>query len=493
MKHGDLLAAFVAGGAAVLGYAPFSLPVAFAPASLFALAMLVWLLRGPESAGRAALLGGLWGLGFFLAGVSWVYVSMARFSGLPAWAAALATLAFCAWLAVFPALASAAWTRLRRSRPRMSALTFAACWTLAEWLRGSLLTGFPWLAAGYAHTPPSPLAGFAPVAGVYGVGFAAALTAALLARLTDADARGRALAGIATIAAAGALLMHMPWTAPSGAPIRVALLQGDVAQDVKWNPDRLQVSFDRYAGLAAAPGEAGAPPPELLVLPETALPLMFDAVPRSYLSALAGQGALLIGTAVRVDDGGYVNGAVAVSGERPPQVYAKRHLVPFGEYPPPGFRWFFEALRIPMSEFTAGAPQQPPLALAGQRIAPNICYEDLFGEELIGALPQATLLVNLSNTAWFGDSLAQPQHLQIARMRAMETGRDMLRATNSGITALVRPDGSVAAQLPPFRAARLDVPAQGRTGLTPYAKWGNALILGIVALLLAASAVPPRL
>jgi apolipoprotein N-acyltransferase len=168
------------------------------------------------------------------------------------------------------------------------------------------------------------------------------------------------------------------------------------------------------------------------------------------------------------------------------QTYAKRHLVPFGEYVPPGFAWFFDYVRIPMSDFSAGPPRQAPLAIAGQRIAPNICYEDLFGEEILQSLPAATLLINLSNTAWFGDSLAQPQHLQIARLRAMETGRTMLRATNTGITAAIAPDGRVLGQLPPFTAGALRVEAQGFAGLTPYARWGNVL-----ALVMAIGAVSP--
>lgn len=162
--------------------------------------------------------------------------------------------------------------------------------------------------------------------------------------------------------------------------------------------------------------------------------------------------------------------------------------MPFGEYIPPGFSWFFELVRIPMSNFSAGPAVQAPLPIAGQSIAPNICYEDLFGEEILPSLPAATLLINLSNTAWFGDSLAQPQHLQIARMRAMETGRMMLRATNTGITAAIAPDGRVFDQLPPFTAGALRIEAQGFTGLTPYSRWGNAL-----ALLLAICAVLPAL
>jgi apolipoprotein N-acyltransferase len=164
------------------------------------------------------------------------------------------------------------------------------------------------------------------------------------------------------------------------------------------------------------------------------------------------------------------------------QAYAKRHLVPFGEYVPPGFAWFFSLVNIPLTDFSAGPPVQKPLSLDGQKLAPNICYEDIFGEEIIAALPAATLLVNLSNTAWFGDSLAQPQHLQIARMRALETGRPMLRATNTGMTAAIAPDGTVAGVLQPFSTGALVVEAQGYAGMTPYARYGNAPMLALALL-----------
>jgi apolipoprotein N-acyltransferase len=251
----------------------------------------------------------------------------------------------------------------------------------------------------------------------------------------------------------------------------VSLLQGNVPQSLKWDPKRLSLSVDTYVRLATAN------PATLTVLPETALPLYFNEVPRDVLRSLTRHGDALIGVAVGTTTGGYTNGAVTLTPELTANVYTKRHLVPFGEYAPPGFAWFFRFARIPMSDFTAGAARQEPLNTAGQRIAPNICYEDLFGEELLGALPAATLLVNLSNTAWFGDSLAQPQHLQIAQLRAIETGRVMLRATNTGMTAMVGPDGVIAAALPPFTTAALVVQAQGRTGLTPYARWGNLLAL----------------
>jgi apolipoprotein N-acyltransferase len=486
--------ALLLGALAVLGFAPYSLPHAVLPAPTFALAGLFWLLRDPAWRARdAALLGSLFGLGVFLAGVSWVYVSLATFSGLDAPVAALATLLFCAYLALFPALACALYVRWRAApRAMLSALLFAATWTFAEWLRGTLFTGFPWLAVGYAHTPPSPLAGYAPVLGVYGVSGVSVLCATALVQLMDGTRQQRLQLGVLILGlfSLGALLSAMPWTQPVGEPTRVSLLQGDVPQSLKWDPERLQLSFDRYLALARNGNAKKSPPAQLLVLPETALPLIYDAIPREVLAALAANSDVLFGAAVGTDDDGYVNAAVAIAKGMPgaPQVYAKRHLVPFGEYAPPGFDWFFKLLRIPMSAFTAGAAQQPPLTLATQRIAPNICYEDLFGEELLLGLADASVLINLSNTAWFGKSLAQPQHLQIAQMRALETGRVMLRATNSGMTAMISPDGEVVAQLPPFSIGRLDVLAQGYSGLTPYAKWGNALALTLAAGIIAVAA-----
>jgi apolipoprotein N-acyltransferase len=469
------LLALALGAAGVPGFAPFGL----FPLPILALALLFRLWQRAASPRAAAWLGFCFGLGFFLAGVSWVYVSLHDVGGMAAPVALVATALFCAYLALFPALAGYVTRRLASADFRKDALLLAGTWALTEWLRGWLFTGFPWLALGYAQTPPSPLAGFAAVLGVYGVGFLAALLAAAFAL----DWRRRASwVLLAVIVAGGALLRGMDWTQPVGAPIKVSLLQGNVPQSLKWEPERLPLSIDTYVRLAQAN------PATLTVLPETAIPLFFDELPRDILRELTRHGDVLLGMAVKHRAGGYVNGAIAVP--PPPtfgaQTYAKRHLVPFGEYIPPGFAWFFDLVRIPMSDFSAGPAHQAPLDIAGQKIAPNICYEDLFGAEILDALPAATLLINLSNTAWFGDSLAQPQHLQIARMRAIETGRTMLRATNTGITAAIAPDGRVLAALPPFTAGALRVEAQGFAGMTPYVRWGDAM-----ALLVAICAVLP--
>jgi apolipoprotein N-acyltransferase len=470
-----LAAAAGLGAATVLGFAPFGL----FPLPLLTLAGLFALWRRSGSPLAAALLGYAWGLGFFLAGVSWVYVSLHDVGGMAAPLAALATLLFCGYLALFPAAAGLLFRRGASAdllHPLRDALLVAGLWTLAEWLRGTLFTGFPWLALGYSQSPPSPLAGYAPLLGSYGLAFVAALLAALLA---FAWRRFWPMLLIVVLIAFGFALRGIAWTQPVGEPLTVALLQGNVPQSLKWDPNRLALSIETYLRLAHEH------PAQLTVLPETAIPLLFDEVPRDVLRDLTANGEAVLGVAVRTMQGGYVNGAVALKPELRSQGYAKSHLVPFGEFVPPGFAWFFDLVRIPMSNFTAGPARQPPLVVAGQKIMPNICYEDLFGEEIIRALPEATLLLNLSNTAWFGDSLAQPQHLQIAQLRALETGRPMLRATNTGMTAAVAPDGTVSAVLAPFTRDALRVEVRGYQGDTPFGRRGNwpILLLAVLACL----------
>jgi apolipoprotein N-acyltransferase len=465
-------AALLLGASSVLGFAPFGL----FPLPILALAALIRLWQN-ASARRAAFAGFFFGAGGFLAGVSWVYVSLHAFGGMPLPLAALAAALFCCTLALFPALAGYLFARLRRHRLWADALLAAAAWTLAEWLRGWVLTGFPWLAFGYAQTPPSPLAGYAPLVGVYGVGFVAALIAAL-AGLTLRWRRQWLPSGaaIATLLAVGAGLSLIEWTLPTGKPVSVSLLQGNIEQGLKWKPERLRQSLDTYLRLARSH------PAQLVVLPETALPLMLEQLPRDYVDELrsaagGGRSAVLLGIAAQDAQGRYYNSAVGFAAEDGLQIYRKSHLVPFGEFTPPAFAWAQALLEIPMSNFSPGPAGQPPLRLAGQKVAVNICYEDVFGEEIVRTLPEATLLVNLSNTAWFGDSLAQPQHLQIAQMRALETGRFMLRATNTGMTAIVSPRGRVERVLAPFSEGALVGEVRGYTGATPYVRWGNAAVL----------------
>ena len=485
--------AFLLGAASVLAYAPIG---AF-PLLWFTLAGLYALLTGTTPSQKpmrdAALLGAAFGFGLFITGVSWVYVSLSIFGGLPAAVAGLATVLFCAFLALYPALVGALFVRLLPAAWWQGALLFASLWTLSEYLRGWLLTGFPWLAIGYAQTPPSPLAGLAPIFGVFGASWATALLAALLVegwrRLSPHRGRSRwhraaPLLVVGALLAGSQALRSIVWTTPTGAPISVALLQGNVPQDVKWRPEAFNDSLLAYYRLALEN------PAQLTVLPETALPAFLANVPDEYLDALAKlaqreNGDMLIGIPFG-DRNHYANGAVSL-GASPSQRYSKSHLVPFGEFVPPGFAWFLAMANIPMSDFTPGARHQAPLQIAGQSVAVNICYEDAFGEEIIRALPAASLLVNMSNVAWFGDSLAPAQHLQIARLRALETGRIMLLATNTGMTAIVGVDGKIEAELPPFTRSALRGEVRAYQGVTPYVRWGNwPVILVSLGLLLIA-------
>lgn len=485
-RHG---VALLAGGVAVLGYAPLELfPVVFV-----ALGALYWLL-GPgapdalvAASFRRRLAGGFgigfaWGLGAMLGGVSWLYVALHRYGEMPMPLAGLAVLLFCSLIAVFAGFAGGLFGALRRGRPVADAVLFAALWLLLEWCRGWVLTGFPWLATGYSQTPPSPLAGFAPVVGVYGVGGLVALTAAL-AVVAITGRNWKPALVIAGVLAGGVGLRQIQWTAPVGEPLQVALLQTNIEQSLKWRPEMLQ----RW--LAHNLKMVRDNPARLVVLPETTIPLLIDFLPPGYLDELRDTvasrgGDVIFGTFTRDADRHIFNAAVSL-GVSPSAHYAKQHLVPFGEYSPPMFRWFYDLAQIPMADQTRGPEWQPPMAIAGQRIAVNICYEDVFGEELIRSLPDATLMLNLSNLAWYGDSLAQPQHLQIARMRALETGRPMLRSTNTGMTALVMPDGQVEAVLPAFAAGALQVSVRGYAGLTPYARWGNWPVVLLAAGVLA--------
>ena len=478
--------AFAAGAASVLAYAPFG----FYPVALASLLLLVSLWLAAGSPREALWTGYCYGLGLFGVGVSWVFISLHRFGGMPAPVAALATLGFCALLAAYPALAGWLQAHIKLSEPLRAALVVPAAWTLAEWLRAWLLTGFPWLDAGYAAVD-TPLAGLAPLGGVYAMSLATVACAGLI--WCVAFARGRWVAAVALVAllAGGAALRGLAWTTPSGAPVSAALLQGNVPQDLKFSPVRYAQTLATYAALAEQTRA------RLIVLPETALPRFLDNIDPRYLGRLEraarrNDGDLLLGVPYRAAPGEYYNSVLSL-GVSPRQFYHKVHLVPFGEFVPPGFAWIMRLLSIPLSDFSRGAPDQPPLAVAGQRVAVDICYEDAYGAEIARALPEATLLANVSNVAWFGDSLAPAQHLEIARLRALETGRMMLTATNTGITAAIDRDGRVLARLPQFVTGGLEVAAQGYSGATPYVRYRDWPVLGVAVALLAAAFFVARL
>lgn len=463
------------GAASVFGFAPF----VWFPLPILILAVLFGLLR-EASPRRAFVAGGAYGLGFFLAGVSWIHVSLATYGAMPPLLAALATLLFCALVALFPAVALGLAAKLTAPGWRRLAYGLPACWLLLEWLRGWLLTGFPWLSLGYSQVPHSPLLGYAPVFGLYGVSLAVLVTAGVLA----APGR-RSLALIASIWLLGFALSGTHWTQPAGEPVKVTLLQGNVPQEMKFRPERLEQTFLDY-GRAVLGSDA-----RLIVLPETALPILRADLPDDYRQMLTEHarkngGDVVLGIAEGESDDIYYNSVISL-GTAPESHYRKAHLVPFGEFIPAGFDWVLGVLSIPMSDFSRGEPDQPPLKVAGQRLAVNICYEDAFGAERIAAARDSTLLANVSNDAWFGRSLAPRQHLQIGAMRSLETGRWQLRANNTGYTAVIDARGRVRSLLEPFIQGRLDYKVPGMTGLTPYMRWGDwpALLLALLLLFLA--------
>ena len=440
-----------------------------------------------RSAAHAAAWLAAWFATAWLAGSFWwLYVSMHDVGGLPAPLAVLAVLALAAALALYYAAAGAAWVALvRRSgwlnRPVRASLLFAALWTLAELMRGRWFTGFPWGAGGYAHVD-SHLAVLAPWAGVYGLG---AVAAGLAMRLAMGGCRWQPWRDVALVLAlCAALKAWSPAFTASAGTAPVELLQASIAQSAK---------FDAYSGVRDAltwyDQRLRQSTQPLVVAPETAVPLLPRHLPEGYWrdlqAAVAARGDRLALVGVPLGDvtQGYSNSVVAMGpAAMPAYRYDKFHLVPFGEFVPSGFQWFVRQMQIPLSDFTRGALDQPSLAWQGQRLAINICYEDLFGEELAARFRVAeqapTALVNASNIGWFGNTIAVDQHLNISRMRSLELQRPMLRATNTGATAIIDHQGQVVGMLERFTRGSLVGVYEGRTGLTPFARWAAAWGLG---------------
>lgn len=468
------------GALSVLAFAPFGLFWLLPP--LLALALHSWTAPPPRT---AALRGYAYGLGLFGCGVHWVYVSVHRYGGVPPAGAVAITALLVAWLALFPAVS--AWL-LARLRPGRSAaallLVFPAAWLVGEGLRGWVLTGFPWLAAGYSQID-GPLAGLAPFGGVHLVSLAVALSAGALLWLVGPRARASRLAvaaGLVLLWGGSALLGRIDWGSDAGPPLRVALVQGNVSQLVKWDPGHLGATLARYERLSA-PHWTDA---DLLVWPENALPLFVQRLPPDYVERLRTMArrhdtAFLTGVPrLDVETGRYYNALVRLDHSGP--AYDKRHLVPFGEYIPLQvvLGGLLDWLQVPLSAFSLGAPRQPLLQVKGQPIGSSICYEIVLGAQVARDLPQATLLLNVSNDAWFGDTIAAHQHLEIARMRTRETARALVRATNTGITAVIDSRARVQARLPQFEPGVLRATVQPREGATPYVHWRDAPVWGLV-------------
>lgn len=469
------IVALLIGALSVFGFAPYGL--FWLPWLTLAALLCLW--QQAATPAQVFKLGLAFGLGLYGFGIYWIYISLHTFGGMPWWFAGFCTLCLCAFMALFPAAAG-------YLAKRLGHLLWAAplLWALSDWVRSWIFTGFPWLTLGYSQAPDSPLAGFLPVLGVYGVSALVMLFAACLVSAMTSAQRLRPAGILALLLVGGSLFTQVPWTQPTGKPVSVAMLQGNISQTIKWSPEHAEQTLRQYFDMVQ---QANA---QLIVLPETALPVLLEQLAPVYLDALKQhaqkqQGDLLVGV-VESKQGEYFNSAISL-GASPTQAYSKSHLVPFGEFIPlkSVFGWIYrDWLHMPLSDLSRGTSKQP-LLIAGQKVGVNICYEDVFGEEIAQQLPQAELLVNISNDAWYGQSFAADQHMQFSQVRALETGRMVLRSTNTGATAIIDKNGQVLQHAAHDQAVILTGEAQSYRGQTPYVFWGNwaFLVLSIGGLL----------
>ena len=486
------LLSIVAGAALPLAFAPFE-QFWIAPLS-YAVLFYLWRDAAPR---QAAALGFVYGCASFGFGTYWTFIAVRVFGGAPIALALFLMVGLTLVLAAFVALAGFVAARFFRTRGAVAWLvTLPALFVVAEWLRGWLFTGFGWLAAGYSQTD-TWLMGYAPLGGILAISLAVVVTAGGLLALALGTLRERAAAAVvvAAVWAGGFAASTQSFTQPKERALDVALAQGNIAQEDKWEAEQLPGMMLLYSELTKQ--SAGA---DLIVWPEAAIPTLVEYV-EPYLAGIRKlseeQGGTVLLGILRLPEGAesleeFQNIVVALTDE--PQTYVKRHLVPFGEFfPVPGFiRSWMRYMNLPTGDAIPGAADQPPFDVIGEKIAITICYEDVFGAEQLHSLPEATLLVNVSNDAWFGDSIAPHQHLQIARVRAAEAGRYLLRATNTGVTAVIDPQGELVDTLPQFRTGVLKGTVRGYTGATPYARVGNWLVVSLALLLLAGTYAAAR-
>jgi apolipoprotein N-acyltransferase len=471
--------ACASGAVMVLGFAPFG----WYPLVVVGLLGFLAALNGtPPKAGL--LRGWLFGVGLMGFGVFWIRISLNEFGNMDTWVAHLLTAVFVSTIALFFGLLGWLTRRLDRGPTWLGPLlVFPGLYILVEWLRGWLFTGFPWLSLGYTQID-GPLGGFAPIAGVYGVGLLILLSAGLLWGLLRWSGRGRvaAAAALVLIWGGGMLLKQVSWTEPSGPSFRAAVVQASIPQSMKWDPDQLVSTMEIYWELTERNLDA-----ELVVWPETAIPDFLHHVRDVLIEPMAARAReegteIVLGIPVMESDTGRHFNALLSIGSRE-DLYAKRHLVPFGEFMP--FKTWLGPLvdlfEVPMSDFSRGSSERPLLAVGDRLAGVSICYEDAFPAEVSQALPEAEFLINVSNDAWFGDSLAPHQHLEMARMRALENGRYLLRATNTGISAIIDQRGRVLGVIPAFVRGDFVAEVRPYAGATPYARLGNTPAIGLAA------------
>ena len=467
------------------------MPVAFAPVSIWPLgillpALLIVLADTQQSWRRVLVIGWLFGLGYFGFGVYWVYNSLHDFGNAAPLVAAFLAALMIACMAVFPALTLASWKIIQRHLGQSSIWLLPLLWFAFEWLKGWFLTGLPWLSLGYSQVN-SPLNGIAPLLGVYGLSALCVLLAVALIRVVK-NHRYRYMALVLLIPGLGMLLQNIDWTEAQSTSLKVTIVQGNIPQEIKWQYDQHQNIFNIYWRETRQNWDS-----DLIVWPETAIPGRSENVEQSLLipmaTAATEQGSsILTGIVVNEAENNIFYNSMLLLGSNQ-GVYHKRHLVMFGEYYP--LRWLFDFMRnfidIPYSDLTSGPQEQPLMSVNNIKLGLSICFEDVFSRDIMPALPAANLLVNASNDAWFGDSLAPHQHLQIAQMRALETGRPMVRSTNTGVSAFIDYRGRIIETTEQFRTQSITRDMVGRTGVTPFyyffkVQGGLAVLIFVVLL-----------
>ncbi len=463
------------------------IPFAFAPynfhfISILILSVLFYYWSNSDSAHESFVLGYLFGFAMFGTGVSWLHISINLFGGVNIFGALLFTYIFIAYLALYPALCGYLLVRFFK-HARVIALP--PLWLLTEWCRGWMLTGFPWLNIGSSQTD-SFLAGFAPVFGDYGVTFFVCLSSMAIIMVISGETKQKIASTflLMIIITSSLILTDINWTNDLKKDMDIVLIQGAISQKQKWKPEQRQKTYEIYSNLSKPFWSS-----DLIVWPETAIPSLYhladDFIKPISNKEISSNAFFMSGIAYKDPvSNNYFNSVLLINSKH--HFYHKYHLVPFGEYLP--FKSLLgeilNFLKIPMSNFTSGNPEERIFETDRGTFGMSICYEDAYGTEIRKALPDANILINVSNDAWFGDSFAPHQHLQIARMRAIENGRYLLRSTNTGISAVIDNKGNVVSRSPQFEPHALSATVKLYDGETPFSKFGNSLILTFCILIL---------
>ena len=459
------LISFLLGSSSVIAFAPFY----FYPVIFFTIIALLFVITSKGSATTKSL---MFGGGFFITGIYWIYICLQKFGGMPSLAALISTLALCLFLALF-------FLPFSLFKEYKNSIFFLpAFFTLVELLRSVIFTGFPWLSIGYTQVPHSPLIGYLPIIGIHGISFLVLLTSVLIFQLFQKNSKKvYLLVFLTTIWGAGQYLKSIEWSDSKGDLVDVSLIQGNISQDKKWDKDLVEESLDHYKKLILNSNAS------LIILPETSMPIEFNKIPQRFMEEIKSHlikinGHIILGAIEK----GYYNSAFLI-GDDLEQVYRKNHLVPFGEFIPfeKYLGYIYENwLNIPFSSLKRGQEKSVPLFKVNDlSYAINICYEDVFGSEIAWYdkyKSEPDILVNLSNDAWYGRSIAADQHLQISQARAIENKKMMIRSTNTGVTAFISRNGEVLKKLPQFSSGELRYKVQGYTGATPYMLFNNFLI-----------------